>query len=216
MRKTSSRLFYLASKCYFKTEMINLLEGKIEFKGERFSVINVGGVGYRVYSSHETLSKMPEKDRNVKLWTYLYVREGVMELYGFLNPEEVEFFETLINVPGIGPKGGLGIMSIAPLVTLKKAIASGDISYLTRVSGIGKKTAEKIVLELKDKMDDKETKDKSPELKEEIDMLEALVALGYSQREAREVLAEVPPEISGVEQRIRWALKNLGVRKSNL
>jgi Holliday junction DNA helicase RuvA len=193
--------------------MIALLEGKIEFKGEKFILIVVNGVGYKVFVGSETLRKIPEKGGQVKLWTHQYVREDAVELYGFLNFAELEFFETLINVPGIGPKGGLGILGIAPLDILKKAIAAGDTSYLTRVSGIGKKTAEKIVLELKDKLAGKGVTIEAPELTEEADALEALMQLGYSQREAREALANVPQEVKSVERRIREALKRLGKGK---
>jgi len=193
--------------------MIALLEGKIEFKGEKFILIVVNGVGYKVFVGLETLRKIPEKGGQVKLWTHQYVREDAVELYGFLNFAELEFFETLINVPGIGPKGGLGILGIAPLDILKKAIAAGDTSYLTRVSGIGRKTAEKIVLELKDKLAGKGVTIEAPELTEEADALEALMQLGYSQREAREALANVPQEVKSVERRIREALKRLGKGK---
>ena len=113
-------------------------------------------------------------------------------------------------MPGIGPKGGLGVLAIAPLATLKKAIASGDTSYLTRVSGIGRKTAEKIVLELKEKLAKSGISQDAPELKEEADALEALVSLGYSQKEARDALAVVPQEVVGVERRVKEALKRLG------
>lgn len=211
--------------------MISLLEGKIEFRGERFCILSAGGVGYKIYAAPETLKKIPEKadfvkadgvkperaaaSRRtpiVKLWTHLYVREDAMELYGFLTYAELEFFETLIHIPGIGPKSALGIMAIAPLDTLKKAIAAGDTSYLTRVSGIGRKTAEKIVLELKEKMAGKGAAVDAPELKEEADALEALISLGYSHRDAREALAGVPREIKSVEKRVGEALKRLGKR----
>lgn len=193
--------------------MISLLDGKIELKGERFVVVNVAGVGYKVFAGLETLQKIPEKGADVKLWTYQSVRENALELYGFLHFAELELFETLLSVPGIGPKGGLGVLNIAPVDTLKKAIAAGDISYLTRVSGIGRKTAEKIVLELKEKMAGRGVTVEAPELKEEADALEALVSLGYSPREAREALAQVPAEITSVEKRVGEVLKKMGRKK---
>lgn len=195
--------------------MISCLEGKVEFKGERFSIVSVGGVGYKVFVGPETLEKLPQKGGDVKLWTHLYVREDALELYGFLNFAELDLFETLIHVPGIGPKGALGVLAIAPVDTLKKAIAAGDTSYLTRVSGIGRKTAEKIVLELKEKMAGRGVTVEAPELKEEADALEALISLGYSQREAREALSQVPAEIISVERRVKEALRRLGRKKAN-
>lgn len=193
--------------------MISYLEGKVEFKGEKFVVINVGGVGYRIFASPETLKKISEKGGSVKLWTNLYVRDDALELYGFLHHAELELFETLIHVPGIGPKTALGVMGVASIDTLKRAIAAGDTSYLTKVSGIGRKTAEKIILELKEKMAGRGVTVEAPELKDEADALEALVSLGYSQREAREALARVPKETTTPERRVKEALKRLGGRE---
>ena len=129
--------------------MISFLEGTIEFKGEKFCIIRVGGVGYRVFAGAETLKKISEKGGGIKLWTHQHVREDALELYGFLNFAELDLFEALIGISGIGPKGALGVLGIAPTDTLKKAIASGDTSYLTRVSGIGRKTAEKIIKKMR-------------------------------------------------------------------
>ena len=191
--------------------MISFLDGKIEFKAEKFVIVNVAGVGYKVFVGHETLNKIPEKDSNVKIWTHQYVREDSLELYGFLNFAELDLFEILIGISGIGPKGALGVLGVAPVDTLKKAIASGDTSYLTRVSGRGRKTAEKIVLELKEKFAGKGMLAiDAPELKEEADALDALISLGYSQREAREALQSVPKEITSVEKRLKEALKKMG------
>lgn len=204
-----SGLFYFPRRRY-DNYMISFLDGTIEFKGEKFAVVKVGGVGYKIFVGPETMRKLPERGNDTKLWTHQYVREDSIELYGFLEYAELDLFETLINVPGIGPKGGLGVLGIAPVDTLKKAIAAGDTSYLTRVSGIGRKTAEKIVLELKEKMAGRGVLVEAPELKEEADVLEALISLGYSQREAREALASVPQEIKSVEKRVVEALKKLG------
>ncbi len=194
--------------------MIAFVEGEVLLKGEKFIVLDAGGIGYRLFVSPETLRKIPEKGQKVKVFTHLYQREDTQELYGFLNYAELEFFETLIQISGIGPKSGLGIMAIAPLDTLKKAIASGDTSYLTRVSGIGRKTAEKIVLELREKMAGKGVSSvEAPELKEEADALEALVSLGYTQSEAREALNRVQKEVSGASERVKEALRQLGDHK---
>lgn len=193
--------------------MIIFLDGTIEFKGEKFVVLNVGGVGYKVFVGVETLRKIAEKGTSVKLWTHQHVREDSLDLYGFLVYAELDLFELLLGISGVGPKSALGILAIAPVDTLKKAIAAGDTSYLTRVSGIGRKTAEKVVLELKEKMAGRGVTVEAPELKDEADALDALVALGYSQREAREALAGIPRDIGGVERRLAEALKKLG-RKS--
>ena len=193
--------------------MIASLEGTIELKTEKFAVVNVGGIGYRVFLGTDTLQKIAEKGGNVKIWIHHHVREDSQELYGFRHYAELELFEMLIGISGIGPKGALGIMAIAPVDTLKKAIAAGDTSYLTRVSGIGKKTAEKVVLELKDKMAGRGMTVEAPELKDEADAIDALIALGYSQREARDALTGITSESMSVEKRVSAALKHLGTRK---
>lgn len=190
--------------------MISLLEGAVILKSEKFAVIGVGGIGYKVYAGEDTLVKMPEKGGTAKLWIHDHVREDARDLYGFSHYPELELFEMLISISGIGPKGALGILGIAPVDTLKKAIAAGDTSYLTRVSGIGKKIAEKVVLELREKMAGRGTAVDAPELKAEADALDALVSLGYSPREAREALAAVPAEITRVERRVGEALKKIG------
>ena len=138
------------------------------------------------------------------------MREDALDLYGFLNYEELEFFEMLIGVSGIGPKGALAILSIASTETLRKAIGTGDTSYLTKISGIGKKTAEKIVIELRDKMGEQE---KGSSMQEELDAMEALKSLGYSQNEIREALKKVPPDLN-TNEKIREALKILGGKTS--
>ena len=191
--------------------MLSAIEGEVELKGERTVILNTGSVSYRVFASRETLRKIPEKGQKIKLWTHLYQREDTQELYGFLHYAELEFFEMLIQIPGIGPKSGLGIMAVAPLDTLKQAIASGDTSYLTKVSGIGRKTAEKVILELREKMAGRGVSVVgAPELKEESDALDALIALGYTQSEAREALANIPKEIRGASERVKATLQRLG------
>jgi Holliday junction DNA helicase RuvA len=119
--------------------------------------------------------------------------------------EELHFFEMLLNVSGIGPKGALSILGIASLSTLRRAISTGDTAYLTKVSGIGRKTAEKIVIELRDKVGE----EKEGSLQGELDALEALKSLGYSQNEARDALKKVPPD-ANTNTKIREALKILG------
>ena len=189
--------------------MIGHLEGKVLFKGERHVVLDVGGVGYKIFvaaSSYRNLSM----GENAALWTHLHVKEDALELYGFSHQAELEFFEMLISISGIGPKSALGVLALAQLDTIKRAIASGDTSYLTKISGIGRKTAEKIVLELKDKMGFGKVSFGGEEFKEDTDILDALEALGYSQREAREMIRKIPSNIRGRENRLKEALKIIG------
>jgi len=188
--------------------MIAKITGKIADRGDDFLIIDVSGVGYKVFVSNNTLTEVSSGDA-VQLWTHLVVRENILDLYGFSNKEERRFFELLIGISGIGPKGALAIISLAPVETLEKAISAEDSSYLTKVSGIGKKNAQKIILELKDKMF-KNQDGVGVGLKEEAEALEALRALGYGLGDSREALKKGSENISGTNERIREALKILG------
>ncbi len=188
--------------------MIISLEGKITFKGLRYVILEAGGIGYKVFVAPETLQKLSQNEGKIKIFTSLYIREDAMELYGFMTLAEMELFETLNNVPGVGPRTALGILGVGSVDMLKKAIASGETSYLTKVSGIGRKTAEKIVIELREKMG--KGVEGSDEFRHEEDALDALRSLGYSLREAREALNKVPPEVKGASDRIKSALNILG------
>jgi Holliday junction DNA helicase RuvA len=187
--------------------MIAYISGKILDLNEKFLIVDVNGLGYKVFISTDTLSGL-SLGQTVSLYTYLAVREDALDLYGFSTDESQGFFELLISVSGIGPRSALSILSLAPIETLKKAIATGDTGYLTKVSGIGRKTAEKIVIELRDKL--VAHKNESVNLRGEHDTLEALKSLGYSQNEAREALKDISPEITDTNTRIREALKQLG------
>jgi len=186
--------------------MIAKLNGNITFKGANFIVIEVNGVGYKVFTTLDMLHTVKENE-SIKIWTHLAVRENSMDLYGFNEQAELEFFEMLITISGIGPKSALGILSVAPIDTLRKAISTGDTSYLTKVSGIGRKNAEKIVLELRDKLGGSDNFIGDEILKEDTDAIEALQALGYSAQEARDALKKTGGDASGVNAKIKEALK---------
>jgi Holliday junction DNA helicase RuvA len=185
--------------------MIASIEGKILLKEARFAVVDVGGIGYKVFLSVMGVAKVGVGESE-KFWTHLHVREDAMDLYGFLEKDELEFFENLISISGIGPKSALGILSLAPVGTLRRAISSGDTSYLTKISGIGRKTAEKIVLELKDKFANEKEK-MGVETEHDSDILDALISLGYTQKEAREMVQRIPRDIKGRENRLKEALR---------
>lgn len=191
--------------------MIAMLSGKIIFCGERYAVLDVRGVGYKVYLSADGLRRAAV-NTEATFWTHTHVREDALDLFGFGTRAELEFFEMLIGISGVGPRSALSIISVAPLDALKRAVAQGDMSYLTKVSGIGKKTAEKIVLELRDKLGGLEGGG-GVAGSTEGDALDALEALGYSVREAREALQGVPSEVSGTEARLKAALKILGKQR---
>jgi Holliday junction DNA helicase RuvA len=188
--------------------MITRLSGKIIDKEERSVVVDVNGIGYKVFVTNNTLEGMRDGS-NTSLWTHLAVREDSQTLYGFLNKDELNFFELLISsISGVGPKTALGILNVASVENIRRAVSSGDISHLTKVSGIGKKMAEKIVLELKGKFEAESTAGIS--LRDEVDALEALKALGYKHNEARDALKEVDQSITDTGERVKKALKILG------
>jgi len=187
--------------------MIASLAGNVRHKDLNALVIDVHGVGYRVLVPTDVVLEA-SPSQPIFLWTHLAVRETSLDLFGFLEKETLEIFELLITISGIGPKTALGILNVASPATLRQAVASGDTSYLTRVSGIGKKNAEKIVLELKDKLVVRE-EDRPLNARSEGDALEALVSLGYSERDARDALKKVAKEVEGASDRVKQALKVL-------
>ncbi len=192
--------------------MISHLTGTLMFTSDRFVVVDVGGVGYKVRVALDTLRVLRGvADKKVSLWTHLVVREDALDLYGFQNENELEFFELLISVSGIGSKGALGVLNVAPVDHLREAIANGDVSALTKVSGIGSKSAQKIILELREKVGGREgVTITSGVLREEHDAISGLVSLGFPEREAREALKDVPADVKGTSARIKYALKHLG------
>lgn len=188
--------------------MIGSVTGEVTAIRAGYAVIAAGGIGYKVAATRSTLSGL-SVGYPTMLWTHLIVREDVLDLYGFPTEDEMRFFEMLLTVSGIGPKSALAVLDIATIETLRNAIASGNSGYLTNVSGIGKKTAEKIIIELRDKVGliavgTDET------LRGDEDALEAMRALGYSATEARDALRKVPATIKSGNDRLREALKIMG------
>jgi len=189
--------------------MIAQLEGKIVGIKGNAVILMVGGVGYRVAVSAYTLGKVAGKQDQILFHIHTHVREDILALYGFLNEEELTMFELLISISGIGPKVALSILSIADVKTICTAIVNKDPSILTRVSGVGKKTAERVIIELQNKVDTVDIGDQASTLVDQ-DAIEALTSLGYSVTESREALKLVPADIVDVSARIRQSLKNLG------
>ena len=190
--------------------MISRLKGPILHIDPKYIVIEAGGVGYKVFTTADMLSKVGKEKEEMVVWTYLAVRENAMDLYGFTSLHELNFFELLITISGIGPKTALGILNSASVQAIETAVQTGDTSHLTKVGGIGKKIAEKIVLELKDKIEKvSHTAESKTAMKNDSDALEALKALGYSQNEARDALKELPKNITKTNDKIKEALKIL-------
>jgi len=189
--------------------MISSLKGEITYTGDGFLEISCDSIGYKVFCLPKTAGAY-SAGQEAEIFTYLHVRENALELYGFQTREERDFFEILIGISGIGPKGAMGVLAASPVDLLKKAIASGDTSVLTRVSGIGQKIAQRIVIELKGKLKEMVGDGDDDALHDAGDVVEALMGLGYTRAQAQQALREIPENIEGVENKVKEALKILG------
>ena len=192
--------------------MISTLRGQITETGNRYAVVEVNNIGYKVFLTEDSIHSL-KKDSETSLFIHHVIREDASDLYGFTSRKDRDFFELLISISGIGPKSALNIMSLVSSDTLVGAIRSGSTSHLVKVSGIGRKTAEKIVLELKDKLapfaQDYGSSDFSADVSSDMDAIEALKSLGFSQDESREALKKIDKNISATGAKVKAALKVL-------
>ena len=195
--------------------MYAFIEGQVCEKTNNTLVLLAGGVGYQISCSMNTLQAAPMTGETMRCFTWLSVREDAMELFGFATMEEKQLFLSLTSVSGIGPKTALGILGSMPLRDLNLAILLGDVTALSRAPGIGKKTAQRIALELKDKVSqaDIDNAPGAPSVPLTADnfaeAIEALTALGYSSTEARGALSGVKDKDASVEELIRTALRTM-------
>lgn len=178
--------------------MIGYLIGKVIKKDERFVILNVGGVGYKVFCINNKINLEDE----VELFIHTVVREDALELFGFLEETTLKLFEKLINISGIGPRSALAIVNVGTIESLTEAINKGDLGYLTAVSGIGKKTAEKIILELRGQISDLNFSNTDNEV------VAALRAMGYTERDAQ--MAAKNTTGTTTQEKIKSALKQVG------
>lgn len=195
--------------------MIYNLRGTLTYCDQNFAVVECGGVGFKCFTTLTTLREIGKVGNEVNLYTHLSVREDAMDLFGFASKEELESFRLLISVSGIGPKAAVAILSEMTPDRLAVCIASGDAKMLTKAQGVGKKTAERVVLELKDKMGAIGSSDVaaaaaagSAEGTDSAEAVQALVALGYTQSDAAVVIGRLDPSMS-VDEMIRIGLKEL-------
>lgn len=188
--------------------MIAEIQGRIASVKANSVVVMVGGIGYQVLISAYTAGKIVLEEE-AHFYTYTHVREDALQLFGFLDPTELEMFELLISISGVGPKVGLSILAIADPKTIRTAVVNRDPSILTNVSGVGKKTAERIIIELQNKVSNIDIHESGAALAGQ-EALEALTSLGYSVSQAREALKAVPEDVTDISTRIRKALQQLG------
>ena len=190
--------------------MIASLQGILQSVADGEIVVDIGGVGLRIHVPDSVLEKLPQVGRNVFLHTHLVVREDMLALYGFGDPEEREIFTLLLGVSGVGPRLALAVISHLSLELLQSAIVGSQAEVLVQVPGIGRKTAEKIIIELKDRLDVPFVLAEPPSAVDS-EVLAALTGLGYSLVEAQTALQSVPSDApEDLEERLRIALKSLG------
>ena len=203
--------------------MISYIKGELAGVTEEKAIIEAGGIGYGIYMPGKDLAQLPGIGEQLKVHTYLNVREDAMQLFGFLTGDEREVFRLLITVNGIGPKGGLGILSALSADELRFAVMAGDVKAITAAPGIGKKTAERLILDLKDKLKMEDILERQPEEADlrsgtvgndvQTEAVEALVSLGYgsaeSLRAVREAVKENQETELGAEALLKIALKKM-------
>lgn len=188
--------------------MISYLRGRIIKSAENFVILDVNNVGYQVFLAPEQARSMIVGSET-EVFTHHYIREDAMDLYGFLLPAELEFFEKLISISGIGPKTAMNILSVTEVEKLKQAIIKKDLLFLNKISGIGKKTAERMILELEGKLIGTAEGHEHATSSADVDVLEALQSLGYSQEQARRALKDTDQSLRSTDEKLKAALKNL-------
>lgn len=193
--------------------MIALIRGHLIIKAPQYAVIDVNGIGYKVFIPLSIFPKLPSHKEEITLHTYTHVREDAIQLYGFLSSEERDFFTMLLTISGIGPRTGMNIMSGSSLSNLIEIVDKGDVERLSMIPGVGKKTAARMILELKEKLIPVSSSSETGGLDPKIaaDALSALLNLGYTRAHAYEAInrtGEAHKNVS-LEEVIREALKNL-------
>ncbi len=190
--------------------MIGYLKGLVEVVDAPYVFLDVNGVGYKVLVPASVLSTLQKSSGKVTLFTYTHVREDTLSLFGFLTLEDLKLFETLLTVSGIGPKTALGVFSLGKSSEIIEAIVRGDVSYFTGVPRLGKKNAQKIIIELKNKLGGMELDLSGKDGEEHEEVLSVLKTFGFSTKEAYEALKAIKGEGKTLEEKVRLALKYLG------
>ena len=190
--------------------MIATLEGILEYRGNDSVIINVGGIGFRIYVSGSTLDQLGAVKGKVSLYTHLHVREDNISLYGFASSEELALFKNLISVSGVGSKVALVLLSALNPEQLVMAITSGDVDLISQAPGIGKKMAGRLVVELRGKLEKEWKETALPLAPGSADVIAALTGLGYSLTEATKAISKLADsEELSLEEKIKTALQQM-------
>lgn len=174
-------------------------------------IIETGGIGFKVFVSPKSAQSLPQSGSNIKIFCALYARENSpFELFGFLSEQELYLFEKLNTVSGIGPKTAMAVLGVAPIEQLIAAINAGKVDLLTKASGIGKKTAERAIIDLKGKLEigDQKASSQSLSLMEsDVELEETLMSLGYTRQQAKAAISKIDSRVTGFKERLKEALK---------
>ncbi len=189
--------------------MLHYLIGKLIQKKENNFILEMGGVGLRIFCSVNTLKKLPAVDGEVKVFTHMNIKEDAWDIYGFSDQTELDFFTKLISVNGVGPKTALNILNVDTAERLMAAINEGRVDLLTKASGIGKKTSERVVVELRGKFAQINSEGLTGLMESDSDIVDVLSNLGYTKEQARQATLKIDPKIKSIEDRIKVALKIL-------
>jgi len=193
--------------------MISFIRGLIKQRTDKYLIIETNNIGYKIFVNNQTMAVLPKNGQEVQLYTYFHKTDDTNSLFGFLNFEDLIFFEELLSVPNVGPRLALNIMSIGNIDKIKTAILSNDENYLAKAPGVGNKMAKKIILELASKIKIASNNFMPEILKEETDILDALVNMGYKKYEVVQALKILPTNIFGIENKIKELLKILGKKR---
>ncbi len=189
--------------------MIYSLFGKLIVKNSQFTVIEANGIGFKVFTSIKSFRQLPKIGSRLKLFCYSHFRQDGLELYGFLTEEELKIFESLNSISNVGPKIALKLLGSIKTGTLLAAINGGRAELLMKTSGIGKKTAERIILELRGKIKSGKYEEEAALTEADDDIETALKKMGYKPGEIKTALKNIPPKFSKIEERLKMALKIL-------
>ena len=198
--------------------MYAYINGKIADKTNNYVIIDNGGIGYKIFMSPSVIEKLPDVGENLKVYTYYYVREDNIALYGFRSNEELRMFELLLSVSGIGAKSAVQILSSITPSSFALAVISNDVSKIVKIPGIGNKTAARIILELKDKLKTEQTINQNEKITKVIDLEEkdteaitALQVLGYNKKEIEKAFMKIDKKDLSTEELIKKGLSILGI-----
>ena len=188
--------------------MLSKIKGKVSYKEKNWFVLDTGFIGFKIFAEQEVLMNTKKGDE-ISVWTHLVVRENDLKLFGFESIEKLSLFELFITVSGVGPKSALAIIDSSSPSFLRKTIINGEIGSLTKIAGVGRKSAERIIIELRGKMKDEENEGFADQ-ESDLEIYEILTGMGYSTKDAAKVITKLSTNTGDTKERLKEALKIIG------